>query len=77
MAKTRERSKIIDLRQAGKTEPAKIGQQIGVKKSTVGEINYSKMEDISDSLIVSLDLGLLHAESHESKNPRSTLGSSE
>lgn len=38
MAKTRERSKIIDLRQAGKTEPAKIGQQIGVKKSTVGAI---------------------------------------
>uniref|UniRef100_A0A3Q3LNM3 Transposase Tc1-like domain-containing protein n=1 Tax=Mastacembelus armatus TaxID=205130 RepID=A0A3Q3LNM3_9TELE len=42
MAKTRElskdtRNKIVDLRQAGKTESA-IGKQLGVKKSTVGAI---------------------------------------
>ncbi len=42
MAKTKElskdtRNKIVDLHQAGKTESA-IGKQLGVKKSTVGEI---------------------------------------
>ncbi|KAI3365813.1 hypothetical protein L3Q82_000715 [Scortum barcoo] len=42
MAKTKElskdtRNKIVDLHQAGKTEPA-IGKQLGVKKSTVGAI---------------------------------------
>ncbi|KAK3560504.1 hypothetical protein QTP86_009647 [Hemibagrus guttatus] len=42
MAKTKELSKdtrnnIVDLHQAGKTEPA-IGKQLGVKKSTVGAI---------------------------------------
>uniref|UniRef100_A0A8C8BRZ5 Sleeping Beauty transposase HTH domain-containing protein n=1 Tax=Oncorhynchus tshawytscha TaxID=74940 RepID=A0A8C8BRZ5_ONCTS len=42
MAKTKElskdtRNKIVDLHQAGKTEPA-IGKQLGLKKSTVGAI---------------------------------------
>ncbi|KAK3557917.1 hypothetical protein QTP86_003838 [Hemibagrus guttatus] len=42
MAKTKElskdtRNKIVDLHQAGKTEPA-IGKQLGMKKSTVGAI---------------------------------------
>ncbi|KAK3517343.1 hypothetical protein QTP70_004487 [Hemibagrus guttatus] len=42
MTKTKElskdtRNKIVDLHQAGKTEPA-IGKQLGVKKSTVGAI---------------------------------------
>ncbi|KAK3539173.1 hypothetical protein QTP86_027608, partial [Hemibagrus guttatus] len=42
MAKTKElskdtRNKIVDLHQAGKTESA-IGEQLGVKKSTVGAI---------------------------------------
>uniref|UniRef100_A0A8D0CXQ8 Transposase n=1 Tax=Sander lucioperca TaxID=283035 RepID=A0A8D0CXQ8_SANLU len=42
MAKTKElskdtRNKIVDLHQAGKTESA-VGKQLGVKKSTVGEI---------------------------------------
>ncbi|KAI3368646.1 hypothetical protein L3Q82_025652, partial [Scortum barcoo] len=43
MAKTKElskdtRNKIVDLHQAGKTESAAIGKQLGVKKSTVGAI---------------------------------------
>ncbi len=49
MAKTKElskdtRNKLVDLHQAGKTESA-IGNQLGVKKSTVRAI-IKKMEDI-------------------------------
>ncbi|KAK3530759.1 hypothetical protein QTP70_000805 [Hemibagrus guttatus] len=85
MAKTKElskdtRNKIVDLHQAGKTEPA-IGKQLGVKKSTVGAIIRKwKTYKTTDNLPRSGDprkispRGVKMITRTVSKNPRTTRG---